>query len=380
LCKKMSKKRSSKRSSVKKKRGSAADSRQRGKLAEHYVILNKLGRGNFAVVRKVQRKSDKKFFAAKIITKKALKPRDLKLLDEEVKILKQLAHPNINKLIETFDTKNHLYIVLELLEGENLFENIVKKRSYTEEDAANVVKQVARACEYMHPRGVIHRDLKPENLVYLDKDKNHICVTDFGLSKSVENEGDLMKTACGTPAFVAPEILRQEKYDSQVDMWSLGVILYTMLCGYPPFVEKNLPTLYRTIKSGKVKFDRPYWDKVSPQAKDCVRGLLTIDATKRLNPKTLLQHKWLNMKGAMSAKNLFDAKGYDRRFKRFVILAKLQRGVDTILFLNRLKRAGLMLASEIGRKDIKLKGINEIQRDLAEELEQDEKAADLDIY
>jgi len=330
----------------------------------------------------VQRKSDGKFFAAKIITKKAMKPRDLKRLGDEVNILKKLAHPNINRLIETFDTKNHLYIVLELLMGENLFENIIKRRNYTEDDAANVVRQVARACEYMHPRGVIHRDLKPENLVYLDKKKEHICVTDFGLSKSVENEGDLMKTACGTPAFVAPEILRQERYDSQVDMWSLGVILYTMLCGYPPFIEKNLPTLYKVIKTGKIKFDRPYWDNISEEAKDCVCGLLTVDAAKRLNPVDLQKHKWLNLK-VRSGNNLFDSKGYDRRFKRFMILSKLQRGVDTILFLNRLKRAARVIASESGRSDIILKGVNQIERDLADELElkvHDNAAGGLDIY
>jgi len=377
------KKRSSKRASSEKRKSVTGDSKQRGKLAAHYVILNKLGRGNFAVVRKVQRKSDGEFFAAKIITKKAMKPKDLKLLGEEVNILKKLAHPNINRLIETFDTKHHLYIVLELLKGENLFENIIRQRKYTEDDAANVVKQVARACEYMHPRGVIHRDLKPENLVYLDKEKKHICVTDFGLSKSVANEGDLMKTACGTPAFVAPEILRQERYDSQVDMWSLGVILYTMLCGYPPFVEKNLPTLYKVIKTGKVEFGRPYWDNVSESAKDCVRGLLTVDKDKRLNPVSLLKHDWLNMK-AMSSRNLFDSEGYDRRFKRFVILAKLQRGVDTILFLNRLKRAAILAAggglSEKGARGIQLKGINEIQRDLAEELDEKKNDINLDIY
>jgi len=211
--------------------------------------------------------------------------------------------------------------------------------------------------------------------------KKQICITDFGLSKSVENEGDLMKTACGTPAFVAPEILRQEKYDSQVDMWSLGVILYTMLCGYPPFVEKNLPTLYRTIKSGKIKFDKPYWDNVSEEAKDCVKGLLTVDAGKRLTPESLLQHVWLNVK-AKSVRNLFDSKGYERRFKRFLILAKLQRGVDTILFLNRLKRAGQMIAAanSSGREDIKLKGVNQIERDLADELENKNENADLDIY
>jgi len=381
-----SKKRKSKRSSAI-KRSSTGDSKQRGKLAAHYVILNKLGRGNFAVVRKVQRKKDGMFFAAKIITKKTMKPRDLKLLGEEVNILKKLSHPNINKLIETFDTKHHLYIVLELLAGENLFENIIKKRQYTEDDAANVVKQVARACEYMHPRGVIHRDLKPENLVYLDKGKEHICVTDFGLSKFVSDDGDQMtKTACGTPAFVAPEILRQERYDSQVDMWSLGVILYTMLCGYPPFVEKNLPSLYKTIKSGKVKFDKPYWDNISALAKDCVRGLLTVDSKKRLTPVQLLKHDWLNMK-AKSKNNLFDAVGYDRRFKRFMILTKLMRGVDTILFLNRLKRTLLAVAeiehAEDRGREFKLKGVNEIQRDLADELAEskdDENAADLDLY
>jgi len=371
---------SSKRKSVKR---SSSGSRQRGKLAEYYVILNKLGRGNFAVVRKVQRKSDGKFFAAKIITKKSMKPKDVQKLGEEVNILKQLSHPNINRLIETFDTKNHLYIVLELLSGENLFENIVNQEHYTEDDAANVVKQVARACEYMHPRGVIHRDLKPENLVYVDKKKEHICVTDFGLSKSVENEGDLMKTACGTPAFVAPEILRQERYDSQVDMWSLGVILYTMLCGYPPFIAKNLPALYRIIKSGDVKFDRRYWKKISPEAKDCVCGLLTVDAKKRLNPVELLKHNWLNLK-ARSKIDLFDSEGYDRRFKRYVILTKLMRGVDLILFLNRLKRAvSTHAVTESGRSDIILKGVNQIERDLHEELENkldDDGAADLNIY
>merc|ERR550534_1598863 len=316
-----------------------------------------------------------------------MKPKDLQLLGEEVNILKKLAHPNINRLIETFDTKHHLYIVLELLQGENLFENIIKQRKYTEDDAANVVMQVARACAYMHPRGVIHRDLKPENLVYLDKGKEHICVTDFGLSKSVANEGDLMKTACGTPAFVAPEILRQEKYDSQVDMLSLGVILYTMLCGYPPFVEKNLPSLYKVIKSGKVKFDRPYWDNVSDEAKACVLGLLTVDPQKRLNPVDLEKHEWLNVK-ARSNRNLFDAAGYNRRFKRFMILSKLMRGVDTILFLNRMKRAVIGAAAAInsaeGRaRGLQLKGVKEIERDLADELEEnkdDENAADLDLY
>jgi len=267
----------------------AKHKKSKGKLAEFYSIKGKLGRGNFAVVRKVQRRTDGQFFAAKIIDKKSLKPKDLHLLSKEVKILSVLRHPNINTMIETIDTKHHLYIVLELLEGENLFESIVKRRAYTEADAANVVKQVARACEYMHERGIIHRDLKPENLVYFDKKHTQICVTDFGLSKYLDTSQDVTKTACGTPAFVAPEVLRQEEYGTQVDMWSLGVLLFIMLCGYPPFVEKNLPRLYKAIKRAKVEFNSQYWEHISSDAKECVKGLLALDIKKRLTPSALLE-------------------------------------------------------------------------------------------
>jgi len=325
--------------------------KNKGKLAEFYSIQGKLGRGNFAVVRKVQRRTDGKYFAAKIINKKTMKKKDLELLDKEVKILKMLKHPNINQMIETFDTKNHLYIVLELLEGENLFENIVKRRVYTEKMAANVVKQVARACEYMHARGIIHRDLKPENLVYLDLKQEQICVTDFGLSKYMDHSESQTKTACGTPAFVAPEVLRQELYGTQVDMWSLGTILYIMLCGYPPFVEKNLPRLYKAIKKGKVVFNKPYWDKVSADAKKCVQGLLEIDINKRLTPAGLLKHPWIS---TTIAANLYDGEGYDKRFRRFVILSKMRQGVETVLFLNRLRHAIDYIGGDLEMVDEKL--------------------------
>jgi len=337
---------------VSKKASDKEKPRKKGKLAEFYSIQEKLGRGNFAVVRKVQRRSDGKYFAAKIINKKTMKPKDLELLGKEVKILNMLKHPNINQMIETFDTKNHLYIVLELLEGENLFENIVKRRVYTEKDAANVVKQVARACEYMHARGIIHRDLKPENLVYLSVKQEQICVTDFGLSKYMDQSQSQTKTACGTPAFVAPEVLRQELYGTQVDMWSLGTILYIMLCGYPPFVEKNLPRLYKAIKKGKVAFNKPYWDNISADAKDCVKRLLEVDIKKRLTPTDLLKHAWVSGT-VVSTNNLYDSKGYNRRFKRFVILSKMRQGVETVLFLNRLRRT-VGMSDDLGMVDEKL--------------------------
>jgi len=310
---------------------------QKGKLAMKYVILDRLGRGNFAVVRKVQRKSDKKYFAAKIIKKKNVKPEDLKKMHDEVRILQKLRHPNINALIETFDTKNHLYMVLELLQGGELFESIVKKRCYSEVEAAIVIRQVTRACEYMHQRGVIHRDLKPENLVYLDKNNTQICVTDFGLAKYVKYEGRSTKTACGTPGYVAPEILRRNKYDSQVDLWSVGVILYILLCGFPPFVDRNIKALYKLIRDGKFSFPSPYWDQVSKQAKDCIKKLLHTDPKKRLTATQLLKHDWIHWKCRNSTQNLVVG-GYDQRFRRYVLLNKLRRGVETVLFLNRLKR------------------------------------------
>jgi len=314
---------------------------QKGKLAENYIIMGKLGRGNFAIVRKVKRKSDGLEFAAKIIKKKNLKDRDLRKLNDEVVILKKLKHPNINTLIETFDTKNHLYMVLQLLTGGELFDRIVKKVCYTEEEAADVIRQVARACEYMHANGVIHRDLKPENIVYLDNETTHICVTDFGLAKYVEGNV-LMKTACGTPGYVAPEILQLQKYSSKVDMWAVGVILYILLCGFPPFVEKNLKALYRLIKSGKFAFPSPYWDNVSKEAKDCIVLLLHVDPAERLSPKELLEHKWISLK----CKNELVHGGYNHRFKRYVLLSKLRRGVDFVLFLNRLVRYCQILQEE----------------------------------
>jgi len=321
---------------------------QKGKLAEKYVIGKKLGRGNFAVVRKVKRKSDGKFFAAKIINKKDLKDKDMRKLHDEVKILERLSHPNINTLIETLDTKNHLYLVLQLLTGGQLFDSILKRMRYTEEEAADVIRQIARACEYMHANGVIHRDLKPENIVYLDEANSQICVTDFGLAKLVK-KGVQMKTACGTPGYVAPEILHLQKYDSKVDMWAVGVILYILLCGFPPFVEKNLKALYRLIKSGKFSFPSPYWDKVSKEAKDCIVRLLHVDSKERLSATGLLKHEWIAMK-CKNDQNLVQG-GYDHRFKRYVLLGKLRRGVDYILFLNRLSRYWVIVQEEEAKQE-----------------------------
>jgi len=310
---------------------------RKGKLAEAYIIGDKLGRGEFAVVLKVQRKSDGKFFAAKVIKKRNFKPETMRKVHAEVSILARMRHPNINRLVETMNTKKHIHMVLELLEGDQLFESIVEKKRYTELEAANIIRQVTRACEYMHERCIIHRDLKPENLVYLDKKNTQICITDFGLAKLVQSKDGLMETTCGTPGYVAPEILRKKKYDSKVDLWSIGVILYILLSGFPPFTNSNRLALYNLIKSGKYSFPSPYWDHITQDAKACISRLMQVDSKKRLSATSLLEHEWISSKFTNSTENLVRG-GYDHRFKRFVLLNKLRRGVDTVLFLNRLRR------------------------------------------
>jgi len=311
---------------------------RKGKLAQAYIIGDKLGRGQFAVVVKVQRKSDGRFFAAKIIKKSNFNPEVMRKMHAEVYILERLRHPNINYLVEAMDTKKHIHMVLELLEGDQLFESIVEKKRYTEIEAANVIRQVTRACDYMHERRIIHRDLKPQNLIYLDKNNTQVCITDFGLAKLVKSEDGLMQTTCGTPGYVAPEILKMKKYDSKVDMWSIGVILYILLCGFPPFTHNNRFALFKIIKSGKFGFPSPYWDHITPEAKDCIRKLLQVDPKERLSASALLEHEWISSKFENSIENLVRG-GYDSRFKRFVLLNKLRQGVDTVLFLNRLRRS-----------------------------------------
>ena len=162
--------------------------------------------------------------------------------------------------------------------------------------------------------GIAHRDLKPENILLKDKTSMEIKVTDFGLSKIFYDDaaGEVnMKTACGTPGYVAPEVLSKDNYSSQVDMWSIGVITYILLCGFPPFYGDNDAQMFKRIKAAKYTFLSPYWDAISKEAKDFVANLLIVDAKKRMTAAEALQHKWLGKRSAASSKNLFAAKGME---------------------------------------------------------------------
>ena len=182
---------------------------------------------------------------------------------------------------------------MELVTGGELFDRIVAKGSYTEKDASNLIRQVLEAVFFMHDNGVVHRDLKPENLLYYNQDDDSkIMISDFGLSKT--EESGIMATACGTPGYVAPEVLQQRPYGKAVDIWSIGVIAYILLCGYPPFYDENDANLFAQIIKGEYEFDSPYWDEISDSAKDFISHLMCCDPDQRYTCELALAHPWIS--------------------------------------------------------------------------------------
>ncbi|XP_064537539.1 calcium/calmodulin-dependent protein kinase type 1 isoform X2 [Drosophila montana] len=271
-------------------------------IEEKYNLHGLLGTGAFSEVRLAESKDTPgDHFAVKIIDKKALKGKE-ESLENEIRVLRRLTHPNIVQLLETYEDKAKVYLVMELVTGGELFDRIVEKGSYTEKDASHLIRQILEAVDYMHEQGVVHRDLKPENLLYYSPDDDSkIMISDFGLSK-MEDSG-IMATACGTPGYVAPEVLAQKPYGKAVDVWSIGVISYILLCGYPPFYDENDANLFAQILKGEFEFDSPYWDEISESAKHFIKNLMCVTVEKRYTCKQALSHPWISGNEA-SSKNI----------------------------------------------------------------------------
>jgi len=303
-------------------------------VAAHYDIKEKLGTGSFAVVKRGIRRHDSRAFAVKIIKKSKLNADELAVVHDEVEIMHKIEHDNCVKLEEMYETSKKIYLIIELLTGGELFDRIVAKGSYSEKEASEVIASIASAIQYLHSIGIVHRDLKPENLIYLSSDQDSpIKITDFGLAKfrvMKDESNDAMTTACGTPGYVAPEVLKNEPYDKAVDLWSLGVILYILLCGFPPFFSDSTAALYKQIKKGAYDFPSPYWDEISDLAKDLVRHLLTVDPQERYTTAQVLSHPWIQ--GGASSKPL-DA-GHSQRLKMLQARRRLRKGVQLIIAIN----------------------------------------------
>jgi len=269
-------------------------------VEDKYDMKDVLGTGAFSQVRLAECREDGHMYAIKIIDKKALKGKE-DSLENEIRVLKRLDHRNVVKLLEAYESRTCVYLVMELVTGGELFDRIVEKGSYSEKDAADLIKQVLSAVAYMHSQGVVHRDLKPENLLYYSPDADSkIMISDFGLSKM--EESGVMATACGTPGYVAPEVLAQKPYGKAVDVWSIGVISYILLCGYPPFYDENDANLFAQILKGEFEFDSPYWDDISEEAKDFIRSLMCVNVEHRLTCEAALDHCWIT--GVQSEKNI----------------------------------------------------------------------------
>jgi len=305
-------------------------------IHKHYDFKHKLGSGTFATVKFAIKKSTKQEFAVKVIKKAKLNPDELIVVHDEVTIMHKINHPNCVKLFEMYESKKKVYMVLELLNGGELFERILDKGSYSEKEASDLIKDIATAIKYLHSIGVVHRDLKPENLIYSHKKDNEGCIkiTDFGLAKFRTDDGK-MATACGTPGYVAPEVLKNESYGPPVDLWSLGVILYILLCGFPPFYHVSTSALYRQIKQGQYDFPSPYWDEISDEAKSLVKGMLTVNPAERLTPGGVLDHPWIS--GGKASAAPFSA-DHTQRLTLMQARRTLKKGVRSIIAVNRFSR------------------------------------------
>ncbi|XP_032079586.1 serine/threonine-protein kinase DCLK2 isoform X4 [Thamnophis elegans] len=263
-------------------------------ILEKYKVGKVIGDGNFAVVKECIERSTRKEFALKIIDKGKCCGKE-HLIENEVSILRRVKHPNIIMLVEEMDTATELYLVIELVKGGDLFDAITSSTKYTERDGSAMVYNLASALKYLHGLSIVHRDIKPENLLvceYPDGTKS-LKLGDFGLATVVEGP---LYTVCGTPTYVAPEIIAETGYGLKVDIWAAGVITYILLCGFPPFRSENniQEDLFDQILIGKLEFPSPYWDNITDSAKELISLMLQVNVEERYTAAQILNHPWVS--------------------------------------------------------------------------------------
>ncbi|XP_071008996.1 calcium/calmodulin-dependent protein kinase type 1D-like isoform X2 [Oncorhynchus clarkii lewisi] len=272
-----------------------------------------LGTGAFSEVIMAREKATGKMVAVKCIPKKALKGKETSI-ENEIAVLRKIKHENIVALEDIYESSNHLYLIMQLVSGGELFDRIVEKGFYTEMDASRLIKQVLDAVNYLHDMGIVHRDLK------------------------MEGTGDVMATACGTPGYVAPEVLAQKPYSKAVDCWSIGVIAYILLCGYPPFYDENDSKLFEQILKADYEFDAPYWDDISDSAKEFISSLMEKDPQKRFTCDQALAHPWIAGDTAL-CKNIHES--VSRQMRKNFAKSKWRQAFNATAVIRHMRRLQL---------------------------------------
>uniref|UniRef100_A0A8I5N590 calcium/calmodulin-dependent protein kinase n=1 Tax=Papio anubis TaxID=9555 RepID=A0A8I5N590_PAPAN len=293
-----------------------------------------LPRGAFSVVRRCVKLCTGHEYAAKIINTKKLSARDHQKLEREARICRLLKHSNIVRLHDSISEEGFHYLVFDLVTGGELFEDIVAREYYSEADASHCIQQILEAVLHCHQMGVVHRDLKPENLLLASKCKGAaVKLADFGLAIEVQGDQQAWFGFAGTPGYLSPEVLRKEAYGKPVDIWACGVILYILLVGYPPFWDEDQHKLYQQIKAGAYDFPSPEWDTVTPEAKNLINQMLTINPAKRITAHEALKHPWVCQRSTVAS--MMHRQETVECLKKFNARRKLKGAILTTMLATR---------------------------------------------
>ncbi|XP_060921186.1 calcium/calmodulin-dependent protein kinase type II delta 2 chain isoform X3 [Labrus mixtus] len=304
------------------------------RFTDEYQLFEELGKGAFSVVRRCVKISSGQEYAAKIINTKKLSARDHQKLEREARICRLLKHPNIVRLHDSISEEGFHYLVFDLVTGGELFEDIVAREYYSEADASHCIQQILESVQHCHVNGIVHRDLKPENLLLASKLKGAaVKLADFGLAIEVQGDQQAWFGFAGTPGYLSPEVLRKDPYGKPVDMWACGVILYILLVGYPPFWDEDQHRLYQQIKAGAYDFPSPEWDTVTPEAKDLINKMLTINPSKRITAAEALKHPWICQRSTVAS--MMHRQETVECLKKFNARRKLKGAILTTLLVTR---------------------------------------------
>ncbi|XP_072514159.1 calcium/calmodulin-dependent protein kinase type II subunit beta isoform X2 [Salminus brasiliensis] len=304
------------------------------RFTDEYQLYEELGKGAFSVVRRCVKLCTGQEYAAKIINTKKLSARDHQKLEREARICRLLKHPNIVRLHDSISEEGFHYLLFDLVTGGELFEDIVAREYYSEADASHCIQQILEAVLHCHQMGVVHRDLKPENLLLASKCKNAaVKLADFGLAIEVQGEQQAWFGFAGTPGYLSPEVLRKEAYGKPVDIWACGVILYILLVGYPPFWDEDQHKLYQQIKAGAYDFPSPEWDTVTPEAKNLINQMLTINPAKRITAQEALKHPWVCQRSTVAS--MMHRQETVECLKKFNARRKLKGAILTTMLVSR---------------------------------------------